>query len=171
VKLKRIHILGGPGSGKTYLAEKLADSLNISAFDLDDIFWDSKADCYGVRASEEARDQQLQSLLRRNTWIVEGVYYAWLNDSFSRADLIIILIPNPWLRAWRIIKRYIMRKFGMIHSKKETFKDFLQLIQWNHRYDHANLRDAQKMIRQFEHKTFVCKKADEAVQYIKNLML
>ena len=38
----KIHIIGGPGSGKTWLADRLSAEFNVPAFDLDDIFWDRK---------------------------------------------------------------------------------------------------------------------------------
>ena len=39
MRLDRIHIIGGPGCGKTYAAEKLAELTNIQRIELDNIFW------------------------------------------------------------------------------------------------------------------------------------
>lgn len=41
--IMKIHIIGGPGSGKTFLAEKLSKELGISHLDLDDLQWDNKS--------------------------------------------------------------------------------------------------------------------------------
>ena len=54
--LQRIHIIGGPGSGKTYAARHLSDLLGFPRYDLDDWFWDNAAQSYGVRASDTERD-------------------------------------------------------------------------------------------------------------------
>ena len=35
----KIHIVGGPGSGKSFLAKKLSRELGIPHYDLDDIQW------------------------------------------------------------------------------------------------------------------------------------
>ena len=40
MKYRKIHIIGGPGSGKSYIAKKLSTLYNIKAYDLDDLFWD-----------------------------------------------------------------------------------------------------------------------------------
>ena len=45
----KIHIIGGPGSGKTYLAEKLSKELGIQHYDLDELQWDNKSDSYGIK--------------------------------------------------------------------------------------------------------------------------
>ncbi len=43
----KIHIIGGPGSGKTFLAEKLSKEYGIRHIDLDELQWDNKwADKY-----------------------------------------------------------------------------------------------------------------------------
>ena len=57
MRYQRIHVLGGPGSGKTYVAAKIAAALGIQAYDLDDLFWDSSAPTYSVKADQEKREQ------------------------------------------------------------------------------------------------------------------
>jgi adenylate kinase family enzyme len=47
----KIHIIGGPGCGKTWLAQHLSTKFNVPTFDLDDIFWDRSANRYGIKAS------------------------------------------------------------------------------------------------------------------------
>lgn len=39
MRIIRIHILGGAGCGKSFIAEKLKEQLGIPHYDLDDIFW------------------------------------------------------------------------------------------------------------------------------------
>ena len=39
----KIHIIGGSGSGKTYLAENLSKKYGIRHYDLDDLQWDNDA--------------------------------------------------------------------------------------------------------------------------------
>ena len=110
--LQRIHIIGGPGSGKTYAARHLSDSFGIPTYDLDDLFWDRAAQRYGVPESEVGRDVKLASITAEAAWIIEGVYYRWLRPSFERAEIIFVLRPNFFVRDWRILKRFVSRKFG-----------------------------------------------------------
>jgi adenylate kinase family enzyme len=139
---QRIHIIGGPGSGKTYAARYLSHLLGIPTYDLDDLFWDSAAQSYGVRASDADRDAKLMSITDEAAWIIEGVYYRWLRPSFERAEIIFVLTPGVLVRDWRILKRFVSRKFGIMPTKKESVLDMYRLIEWNHKYDVDNLKRA-----------------------------
>jgi len=119
---KRIHIIGGPGSGKSYIAGIISEKYSIPVLDLDTIFWDNRSSQYGVRADPEDRDKALNSFLDQNSWIVEGVYYAWLGSSFQKADLIVSLGSSVWHRDVRIIKRFLKRKLGLMSSRKKRSK-------------------------------------------------
>ena len=166
--LQRIHIIGGPGSGKTYAAQHLADLLGLPRYDLDDLFWDSAARSYGVRSSDAERDAKLMSITAADTWIIAGVYHEWLRPSFERADIIFVLRPNVFVRDWRILKRFVNRKFGIMPTKKERILDLYRLIKWNHKYDGDNLKRAMDFIRDFKHKVVACHCADDVLSRVAN---
>ncbi len=92
----RIHIIGGSGSGKSYIAAKLARHLGVPSHDLDELFWDQAAGGYGFRTDPAKRDKQLKEIVAQDGWIIEGVYYQWLTPSFEAADVIIALTPSIW---------------------------------------------------------------------------
>jgi adenylate kinase family enzyme len=152
---QRIHIIGGPGSGKSYAARQLSQRFGIPAYDLDEMFWDRAASRYGVRADTAERDTRLMAITQEERWIIEGVYYGWLRPSFERAERIFVLRPNVFLRDWRIIKRYVSRKLGIRPTKRENLLDLYQLIQWNHQYDTGHLRQALEFMYEFEDKIII----------------
>ena len=61
----KIHIVGGPGSGKTYLSEKPSKELGIQHYDLDELQWDNKSDSYDVKRKPNERDRLLAGVLNR----------------------------------------------------------------------------------------------------------
>lgn len=157
----RIHIIGGPGSGKSYFAGILSEKYSIPLLDLDTIFWDNRFSHYGIKADPLERNKALDTFLEQNSWIVEGVYYAWLGSSFRKADLIIALTTSVWLRDVRIIKRFLMRKLGLRPSKKkETFQGLVNLLKWNHGYDSQNLEPARSFITELGCKMIDCKNSN-----------
>ena len=79
----KIHIIGCSGRGKTYLAKKLSNKYNIPHYDLDDIYWDNSSQEYGIKTSAEKRDKLLQNILEKDDWIIEGIYYKWLEQSLK----------------------------------------------------------------------------------------
>ena len=158
MRYRKIHILGGPGSGKSSVAAKIAATFGIAAYDLDDLFWDPAAPTYGVRADKEQRDQALAALVRQESWVIEGAYYKWLTTSFERADLIVLLTPSVWLRDWRLVKRYVLQLGGKSASrKKETFASLLNLLHWNHTYEKNVLVPARALLFRLRKRPIECR--------------
>lgn len=134
----RLHIIGGGGSGKSYIAQQLSARCQVPALDLDDIYWDHGAVSGTVNAAEK-RDAALGEFVHGEQWIVEGMYYRWVDPSFDRADLIVVLVPPLWLRQVRIVRRFIRRKLGLEPDKKETLQGLIRFLKWNRGYDGDNL--------------------------------
>lgn len=153
----RIHIIGGPGSGKSYLAAKLAERLNIPAYDLDELYWDSTASRYGIRADPSQRDRKLADIVSRGEWIIEGVYYQWLGPSFDAADYIIALMPSIWIRHCRVVRRFLSRKVGRASAKRESLADLWRLLIWSQGYDRSNLIRAHQLIAERGRKLVECR--------------
>lgn len=171
MQIKKIHIIGGPGSGKSYMANLISSQTNIKNYDLDDLFWDNSLDTFEIKADKKTRDMSLQKILLNDRWIIEGVYYAWVNESFNRADIIIILQTNVYIRDWRIIKRFIERKAGIIScNKKETLKGLVEFIRWNHHYDKKNMIEAEKRIDRFSNKKIIINNRREMNHFLKQLV-
>ena len=163
----KIHIIGGSGSGKTYLAQLLSKKYNIPHYDLDDLFWDNSSNQYGTKNSPEKRDAMLKSILQNENWIIEGVYYAWLEDSFEKADTIIVLDMPRTLYKSRIVRRFIKRKFGLSKGKKETVKSLMDLLKWTDKFQTVNLKKIYEMLGKYSDNTIVLRSKNEVNSYIK----
>lgn len=162
---RKIHIVGGPGSGKTYCAKKLEMNTGLKSYDLDRVFWDQSKSTY-VRASENLRAEKLGKILAKDSWIIEGVYYKWLAKSFDDADIIIILNPPVYLRQWRIFKRFLYRKFILLDFKKETFASFMEMFWWNQKFDKDNMIRIQSFISDYQQKIVFCKNYQEVARVV-----
>ena len=147
----KIHIIGGPGSGKTYLAEKLSKELGIQHYDLDDIFWNN-TESYGNKRDASERDELLADILKQEDWIIEGVYYDWCGKCFDDADKIYLLSVPRYKYRHRIIRRFIRRKLGLEQGKKETFKSLLQLLKWADKFEQKNLVEIRKILERYQQK-------------------
>jgi adenylate kinase family enzyme len=153
----RICIFGGPGSGKTYLAKKTSKELKIKHYDLDNIFWDKKDIDYSQRARPKDRNKDFKKILKNKSWIIEGVYFRWNKESFSKADKIIILQTNTFIRDFRIISRFIKNRLGLLNIKKLKFKETKRLLFWNHKFEKVDLPKAKRLIKSLNKNVVIVK--------------
>lgn len=148
----RIHIVGCSGTGKTYLAKALSKKYSIPHFDLDDIQWDNNSNGYGVKMPVEKRNELLQDILEKDSWIIEGVYYAWVLESFEKADIIYLLDMPKYIYKSRIIIRFIKRKLGLENGKKETLKSLYNLLKWTDVFQNKNMQEIKRILEEHENK-------------------
>lgn len=143
---QRIHIVGGPGSGKTTLAAALAWRLGLSADDLDDVALTegTAADFRPLRALA-LRELEVVRLSNRPSWVTEGSYLWWTDALFDRAQAIVWL-DIPWaVAARRILMRHVRTYVSDIacatgiRSRLRVLRHpharyLLSFLQWSSRY-------------------------------------
>ena len=164
MKPRRIHIVGGPGSGKTSTAARLARFYGIPAIDLDKLFWQEASGGYGTKAAPEERDAALQAILEQPAWITEGVYQSWVGRCFEEADVVLIMNTPVWLRHWRILIRFVKRWLGLEQSKHESLADLFQLLRWNHAYDRKTLLAIRRMLMDQGRNAIECRDCADALE-------
>ena len=165
----KIHIIGCSGSGKTYLATALANKYNIPHFDLDDIQWDNNAQGYGIKRPLVERNALLKEILLNDEWIIEGVYHAWVQQSFDDADKIYVLDMPRYLYKSRIIIRSIKRKLGIQQGKKETMKSVYNLLKWTETFQNKNLIEIKRILDRYENKVIWLSSKKDVREIIRNI--
>lgn len=162
----KIHIIGGSGTGKTFAAEQISKACHIPHFDLDNIYWDNTAVSYGIKKPVEKRTTELTQILSNSDWVIEGVFYDWLSDSFSSADKILVLCSSPIVFNYRIIKRFIRRKLGLEKGKRETLRSLWDLILWTNKYQKNNIPKILDFLEPYKDKTILIHGTKELSEFI-----
>ncbi len=96
----KVHILGGPGSGKTTLGKELATKFGVPHFDLD-----QHGKKNGTR--HEAWVEDAAAIARQPGWIVENIGIIYIDPLLYAADAIVLLKISWPIAVRRILYRHI----------------------------------------------------------------
>lgn len=103
---ERVLVLGSPGSGKTCFAGELARLTGLPHFNMDDLYWRAG----WRRPDPEVFCRELDEVLARPRFILDGNYLRDLPQRMPHADAVVLLDMPTWvcLRAvaWRELRRY-----------------------------------------------------------------
>jgi adenylate kinase family enzyme len=101
----RIHIIGGPGSGKTTLAREITAYLGIEVHELDQVAFTGED--YEERPFQD-RVAAIHGIAEHPAWITEGLFVRWTDELLARASIIVWLDHVNWQRGfWRITRRFV----------------------------------------------------------------
>jgi len=118
----RIAVIGATGSGKTTLAQRLGDILDLPVIELDAMHW---MPGWTEKPWPEIRTQ-LDPMTRQDRWITDGNYGQVRDLIWPRADTIIWL-DYPFLSIFlrlfiRTLKRVFL-KVELWNGNRERFRD------------------------------------------------
>ena len=108
--MRRVVVFGTTGSGKSWLAKRLAERHGLRLIELDALFWGpgwqpAPLELFRHRVEREIRD---------GDWIVVGIYGQVRDLTWRAADTLIWLdLPFPlvmWRLLWRTLRRSITKE-------------------------------------------------------------
>ena len=100
---RKISIIGGPGTGKSTLADNLGRELNIQVYHIDGINY---LENWQQRDKEE-RDGIIREIIKKEKWITDGTYKTTLEERVKASDFIIFLDYSMIARLKGTMTRYI----------------------------------------------------------------
>ena len=127
VSVQRIRLLGASGSGKSYLANAIANNSDLVHINLDKIVYEYSSDGQIIQKfPEHYRNEALLKISSKRCWVTEGTYYQpWVMNSFKQADLILVLNIPKYIRCWRVIKRAIQNRYSISRLIKHLKYSYL----------------------------------------------
>ena len=104
--VNKISIVGGPGTGKTTLAENLGKKLNLPVYHIDGIH---HLENWQKRDTDE-RDKIILDKISTSEWIMDGTYKSTLEKRVENSDMVIFLNYSKLARVKGILSRYIKHR-------------------------------------------------------------
>lgn len=105
--MDRIMIFGFSGGGKSTLARKMGEILDIEPTHFDRLHWLPG----WVESTREYKREMIKPVLERDRWIIEGNYrHIYWNERLEKADTIIFIDVNRFTCIYQAWKRSRMYK-------------------------------------------------------------
>jgi adenylate kinase family enzyme len=101
--MRKILVIGSGGSGKTTIAKRLSNILGIEVVHLDALYWNPG----WVETPKPEWRRTIESLIERDSWIMDGNYSGTLDLRTEACDTVIFLDMPTWICLYRALKRYL----------------------------------------------------------------
>ena len=103
--VSRINVVGASGSGKSSLAKQIAQSLKLTYFEIDEIFWLPN----WQEPDDEDFFEDIDQVVQKEAWVLDGNYRRLQQIKWQRAQ-VVVWIDLPYLQIiWQLIKRTYLR--------------------------------------------------------------
>lgn len=169
--MKRILIIGGNASGKTTMARKLLEKLNLQLIHLDKLYWRDN----WTHATDEEFDELLEKELKKDEWIIEGNIKRTLPKRLKYCDTVIYLDFPSFVCVLNAIKRLIQSHnrsrpdMGGKCIEKFNLKGF-KFINSIWLFNTKNRKDYYRMIKEENGvKVTILKNRKQVNEYLKNI--
>ena len=107
--MERIIIIGCGGAGKSTLAQKLGEKLDIPVVHLDKLFWKPG----WVEMPKDEFDELLRQEMAKERWIMDGNFNRTLPERIARCDTVIYLDFNRFTCLMGVVKR-VLTTYGTV---------------------------------------------------------
>ncbi|WP_414042504.1 hypothetical protein ACMGE9_09335 [Macrococcus sp. EM39E] len=159
--MRKIIVIGCPGSGKSTFSRRLGEMLNIEVVHLDILNWN--ADKTVVEG--DVFLNRLEAAIQKESWIIDGNYGSTLEMRFKACDTVFFLdIPTRDCLAGIEARKGIERVDMPWVETEETDPEFIDFIM---NYKHKNRPVVLDLISKYPEKVaIIFKSREEANAYL-----
>ncbi len=132
-EMKKILVIGPGGAGKSTVASQLGEKLGLEVIHLDQLYWLPG----WVVPSDSDWKQTVETVVRRDSWIIDGNYSGTLPLRLEVCDTVVFLDFPRLTCVWRVLRR-AARYLGktrpdMAEGCRERFSFGFLIWIWNYR--------------------------------------
>lgn len=166
--MKRILILGSPGTGKSTLASQLSKQLHLPLYHLDQLFFEKN---WVINPSAFSRS--LATILPKDTWVIDGNYANSLAERLVRSDAVIYLDYSTTTALFGVIRRFLTYRHqtrpDMAAGCKETLR--LSFLWYVLSFKYTQRRQTLRLLKQKRLPVYIFSSRKEAYDFLTDLAL
>ena len=166
--MERIIIIGCGGAGKSTLARKLGEVLDLPVVHLDKLFWKPG----WVEMEREEFDALLQVELQKEKWIMDGNFNRTMPERIKRCDTIIYLDFSRFACLMGVLKR-IITTYGKVRPDMGEGcpeRIDLEFLKWVWNFNKNKRESYYKLLNEAENvETIVLKNRRAVKLFLKSL--
>ena len=152
--MKKIIIIGCPGSGKSTFARNLAAKINLPLYYLDMLYWNADK----TTVSKEVFRERLNNVISEDKWIIDGNYSRTIESRIIACDTVILFDLPVEVCLDGAISRLGKERYDMPWIDKELDPRLKKEIE---EFPNKNLPDIYTLLEKYRDKNIVVFKSRE----------
>ena len=158
--MKKIIVIGCPGSGKSRLSRSLAKKTGLPLYHLDLMYWNADKTCVQKNVFLE----RLADSLQKDEWIIDGNYGSTMEKRLEACDTVIFLDFPKELCIKGVLERRGKPRSDMPWIETEEDAEFMEFIKSFNEQSRPNIF---ALLEKYSDKTlFVLKSREEADEFL-----
>jgi adenylate kinase family enzyme len=165
--MRRVLVIGSGGSGKSTVAARLGELLELEVNHLDKFYW-------SAGWVEPERDEWIKTvteLIERDSWVIDGNYSGTLDLRLRKCDTIVFLDLPRVVCLWRIVKRFFLYRNGNRPDVAEGCPEKLdfEFVSWVWNYPRRSRPKVVKLLQEHaaEKQIFWLRSRNEVKKFLK----
>ena len=161
--MKKIIVIGCPGSGKSTFSKELHKKIDIPLFHLDMMYWNEDK----TTVDKEIFLEQLNNTLQKEAWIIDGNYSSTMELRLQACDTVFFLdYPLSWCLDG-IKSRKGKPRTDLPWIEAEDDAEFLEFIK---NYNSVSRPTVLKLLEKYSSKNiFIFRERNEAAEFLDKL--
>lgn len=161
--MKKIIVIGCPGSGKSTLSAILHQRLNLPLFHLDMLYWNSDK----TTVEKSVFHKRLLDILQKPEWIIDGNYASTMELRLKVCDTVVFLDYSTKLCLNGIKERIGKKRPDMPWIENEEDAEFIEFIK---NFDTTNRPQIIELLSKYPNKNiYTFKTRQEADAFLNEL--
>ena len=163
--MKKVIVIGCPGSGKSTFARKLKDITELPLHHLDMMYWNENK----TTVEREVFDARLKDVIATSKWIIDGNYARTMETRLNNCDTVFFLDYPTDICIKGIEERQGQARSDMPWIENSTDDEFISFVQ---NFNKSNRPEVIKLLRKYSDKNIIVfRSRAESEKYLSDLSL